>query len=326
MPTEGLQSTTQNVRVSLIQHTGDILPLLDRSVAQLEEMAHDEAAVQNFPPILQVLERSMYPVAGFGRIAHAIKDGRNALWATVVHCDAVCAELLRVASYNQNAHHESRLYDSLVNAVLPAIEREVAEEHSVLRAEGMAARGRPKHARNIAYQRVGKLLNRTENAVRKAVERYRTIPGIPRTSAKTLAIDTLGFRTDPNVIAEATAIHKYIHEIVGRLKLARKATHQLTTSGLRFPVHALHRFELDLQALTDHLQSFLPRTVCPWCKGLPQYSKACAPCRGCGWVGKIEGVPDELLDHASPRVFVGGLWHDLDPEAAVVPSAREVAE
>jgi hypothetical protein len=317
MPTDGLQSEGRNVKTALIQHTADILPLLEQHVGKLAEMASAEAGVQNFPPILRANDRSFLPLCGFGRVAYAIREGRSTLWATVVHCDEVVGELIRVASYNTSVHQEARIADSLVNAVIPAIDREIIEEHAVLRLEGMAPRGRPKSSRNIAIDRVAKLLNRSPDAVRKAIERYRATPGIPRTSAKTNAIDTLGFRTDPNVIAEATAIHKYVNEIKERLMNARKTTHQLTTSGLRFPVHALHRFELDLSALADHLSSFVPRTICPWCKGLPQYSKACAPCRGCGWIGKMEGVPDELLDKERPRVFVGGIWHDLDPDTAV---------
>lgn len=251
-----------------------------------------------------VEQRTWRLIAGCDRVAAAMHAGVKHLTAHVVSGPPTALEALTLV---ENAHRRHNAKEQN-EAIARLLEMEQADAPPAKPKPGRPSKGVTEAAKKVAAI-TGKSTSAVINAARRA-----KLPEAPEppACAESLAIDTLGLDI-PEDIRKRTAA-----ELVAMTGIHRELA-KLQRSLTEFRAGNGKQFQLLQQTLHDAAvaaKSSMPKSVCPWCKLLPDMRPTCIGCGGRGYltVGEAKACTAEELwaTGSDAGVYVGGRFVHLN--------------
>lgn len=247
---------------------------------------------------------------GNRKIAAHIRLGRKTVLCKLIYCSDLEAQAMVEL---ENARGDFQSTTTIVNA----LERVRLEQ----RANPDKRRGgRPAGLGKAAREAMAAALGLSPKALEvrqereKRAERAADEPKAPAAEAAAASISVFGMDVDKDFLTAVLAAHEYVSTARQYAVLCQGALARLANSGTPYPQRRTQQMRTAANELSSLIASFLPSSLCPWCKGVPSVMRKCAACSGVGIiVAQQEAqVPSELRDDARPKVSVHGKFVDVE--------------
>ena len=294
-----------------------------------------------------VRKRDMRVIYGHDRIAGAIRAGLVEVKCKLVECTD--EELFEIElTENVQRRHDSVAANKNLDRLLELYEGQVVEADPekipVPLLESRGVSGRAKTARGIARVRVSAELGIKPESVRRREVRGKVREKWAKKKKEAdekltpaPVINMLGMEVTEEFIAETVKVHQLLQRVVVHLTSAQAALTAAGNTGAAIPVARRTRLYEEIHAVAAMARSYLPVSLCPYCKGLPQLQESCTACVNSGWLsaGAAAGVPKDLWLEGDKAVVnyrgslkpIATVLRDLgisEPPAAEVLDAEEL--
>lgn len=284
--------------------------------AHIDERA--QSIVRTGPIYDPIVRHPDYRVLdGLDRVAAHIHLERKEIFVELVECTEAEAEAIQAEANLQRRHGVVKERKALARLV------EVYTKEESERVGLPAGKGRPKHARNRAIERVAKMQD-----VDPSVVRNRLAPPEKKQSKKKKVYDTdgfdlLGMLVTDEFAAQVGKMTRHIDLAIEHARNASKSLSELAGSRLPFPEGRLQRLRTDAGDLLGSLKSARPVSLCLACKGLAKLQPGCVACGKYGVLcaNQIDSLPTELADPEARLVLVGGALRNMDDYLEKEPAA-----
>lgn len=179
----------------------------------------------------------------------------------------------------------------------------------------VAARDKEAKARGVKPESVRKQQQRARKRTQKRqvveVAREAQAENKPAPEVPEPPINDIGFELSVEFLQQAADVKALVERAAGFATSAMGQLTQIATKQLPFPQAKLQRLREDAQDLAAALRGMVPASLCPYCKGQPEYQPNCTACVGHGYITKsqMDRVPEAAW--AVDVVMVGGKTHKL---------------
>jgi hypothetical protein len=137
-----------------------------------------------------------------------------------------------------------------------------------------------------------------------------------KTKPEPPAFDTFGMRLTPKFTGQVRDVRRRLEQLARQVASTRLAVERLLRSKLPVPQVQLETIEGAVLSLEDRISAAMPRSLCPYCKGLDQLQDDCRGCNGAGMLSaaQFNQAPRRLKDE--PVVICEGKEQPLSDFAA----------
>ncbi len=270
--------------------------------------------------IVPLLVRDTSVLDGVDRVAAALRAGIEMLWANVITCTDLEAEII-MREAQMHRRHDPAEQRRLADELIPRYAQEIAETRidpekpNQPPKQGVQkrkrSRGRKKGVRSEAISRVAAELGVSAEALLKSDYRRRKKGELPDPP---FALKDLGMDLPPEFKAQASEAGKQMERAARYVAMAVACMTEVTKLGANaFPSARLQRLHQDASDLSASIRNAKPVSVCPCCKALVKLRPGCAGCSGSAIMlaNQQSAVPKELLDELNPLVLAGGKFHSV---------------
>jgi ParB-like chromosome segregation protein Spo0J len=270
-----------------------------------------EEVGQLHEPIVRSTDKLL--IAGSDRVAaHVIRKAEKIL-VKLVDCTDEEAEYVKHTENVRRRHEPKQRALDLERMI--ALEsarqaRKIAKGPQALPPEDISpATGKPIAEVTVARREIAKKKGVKPEAVRRAhfraKARQREAEKVEKVvvaqaegkvidTAPISPIDDLGFPLGAEWLLQVTEVKRLVELASQRASDALGALTQLSNRALPFPDGRLQRLRQDMQAAATAIRMSIPKCLCPFCKGQPEYQPTCSACVGHGYItaGQMDHVPE----------------------------------
>ncbi len=181
-------------------------------------------------------------------------------------------------------------------------------------AKPKAPSGPQETAVGDARKRVAGILGIKPESVRKRIQRTKRPnkehPTCPETVIANL---TTWVVMDPEFEGKVNEVKNVIQRSDNKARAILSDLTALAQSGLPIHTERVGRVYADLREVFDRLRSLMPRSLCPFCKGVESILETCPACLGTQYIVSAQegGVPERLWDTKDAVVSVNGQLQPL---------------
>lgn len=263
-----------------------------------------------------VRKSDMKLLAGRDRIAAKLNRGEKFAIVKYVECDDAEALAIELAE-NAGRRHDPKKKAEQFLRMMEATAKQVAPEVAQEKAANPSSRKTPKKA---AREKVARSRGVKPEAVRKAEQRAKAVredrAPAPRSSERPpkatkseAPIATLGIAIEPEWLVSVGRVQEELTKIADRVATALSGLTVLRKSKLPIDDARIAALWDGLHGIGESIRGAIPKSICPWCKGLPGIQDQCQACDGNGYItASVKDIPKELLDMAHPVVAVKGKY------------------
>jgi hypothetical protein len=133
-----------------------------------------------------------------------------------------------------------------------------------------------------------------------------------RPPPKPAELETFGMKLVPKFRDDVRETRRRLTSIMQRVTNARAVAEKLRRSALPVPIGQLETIVGALQALEEKLAGAMPRSLCPYCKGLDRIQDDCRGCGGSGLASEAQWAKAPVRLRELPIVLVDGKERDVD--------------
>jgi hypothetical protein len=264
-------------------------------------------------------------ISGRTRMAAIMYNGMS--WTDVRLCECNDDEMFRIERIeNVSRRHDVDEQQQLIVELVEHRKKELEDEKKAAAQKAIeedrpvekpATVGRPKKTKTVAREQVAKELGMSPAAVRMVEDRHRKkkekeVEG----TFQMLDFACWGIDVKKSVMAQWVKLKDDLQEIAIRLQSAQVLITHWRKQDTPPPFHpaVMDRIYDEIKTTKKYINSQIPYSLCPYCKGTKHFQDNCKACGGLGWipVAMRKDIPAELTDDFDPMIQVNGMLHRLE--------------
>lgn len=258
-------------------------------------------------------------IYGTDRIAAHVYAGFETIKAEMWECSDAEMDLLREMENAQRRHDLLERDESLLRL------HKMYKEIFLVNGKNAKTAGSPSaHAIDRIAAERGVKPRSVEQALRRARRRAEAI-GDPNEElgrqftdpGETLpdmrlpeGFETHGIGVDNDYCINVSKVHRGLTEVANKMKIGQVTLTKLVADRLPVSAARLQRFRQEMHEIGQSVRQLLPKSICLFCKCIPEVSSECAACSGALVLTQEQfaGIPKKLLDMDNSVVMFRGKY------------------